>query len=125
MNISGQMRRGLARLMAVDSDTGTITRRATADNGRGVLVPSGEPSTHTVECRVSYESGGVWRNGQWEGGSRLDAAPCVFAAPDADIREGDILEWRGRRYTAGPVSRPHLDGGAVALQAKLSEVKNG
>jgi hypothetical protein len=125
MNISGQMRRGLARLTAVDSDTGTITRRATADNGRGVLVPSGALSTHTAECRVSYEAGGVWRNGRWEGGARLDATPCVFAAPDADIREGDTLEWRGRRYTVGPVSMPHLDGGAVALQAKLSEVKNG
>jgi hypothetical protein len=110
--------------MEIDRDTGVITRRQTVDNGRGVPVPSGEPSTHPVECRVSYEGGGVWKNGRWEGGATLDTTPCVFAAPEADIREGDALEWRGRRYTVGPVSKPHLDGADVALQAKLTEVKN-
>jgi hypothetical protein len=125
MNINAQMRRGLSKLMAVDADTGTITRRPLVDNGRGVPVPSGEPETHTVECRVSYTSGGVWNNGQWEGGAQLDVTPCVFAAPEADIKEGDSLEWRGRRYRVGAVSRPHLDGGEVSLQAKLTEVENG
>jgi hypothetical protein len=125
VGINEQMRGGLAALMEVDHDTGTITRRETVDNGRGVPVPEGPETTHRVECRVSYESGGVWRNGQWTGGAQLDTTPCVFAAPEADIREGDALEWRGRRYTVGPVSMPHLGGAAVALQAKLTEVKNG
>jgi hypothetical protein len=125
MNINSRMRRGLARLMNIDADEGTVTRRADAVNGRGEAVPAGEPLAHTVRCRVSYESGGVWKHGQWEGGSRLDAAPCLFASPDADIREGDSLEWRGKRYAVGPVSMPGLDGGPAALQAKLTEVKNG
>lgn len=125
MNINAQARRGFAKLDRLGLAIGTITRQAVADNGRGVPVPSGESSTHTVECLVSPESGGVWRNGHWEGGARLDMAPCVFADPDADISEGDALEWRGRRYTVGPVTRPHMDGGPVFLQAKLTEVKNG
>jgi hypothetical protein len=111
--------------MSVDADTGTITRKADAANWRGVPVLSGEPETHTVDCRVSYESGGVWNNGQWEGGAQLDTTPCVFAAPEADIKEGDALEWRGRRYRVGAVSSPHLNGGEVSLQAKLTEVENG
>jgi hypothetical protein len=125
MSINSQMRRGLARLAAVDEDEGTITRRAETVNGRGVPVPAGEPSTHTVRCLVSHESGGIPHYGQWEGGAQLDATPCVFAAPEADIKEDDTLEWRGRRYTVGAVSRQHLGGADDALQAKLTEVKNG
>jgi hypothetical protein len=96
-----------------------------AVNGRGVPVPSGEPSTHTVRCLVSHESGGVWKHGQWEGGAQLDETPCVFAEPEEDIKEGDTLDWSGKRYTVGAVSVPRLGGAGAALQAKLTEVKNG
>jgi hypothetical protein len=120
--VNAQMRRGLARVMALDSGTGVITRKVYADNGQGGKVPTGETTAHAVTCRVSYEGGGVWHRGEWVGGLATDATPCVFAAPEEDIRAQDILEWRGKRYTVGAVTHPHLDGGAVALQAPLEEV---
>ena len=52
----------------------------------------------------------------------IEASPYVLAAWDADIEQGDILEWRGRRYTVGVVSRPENFGGAVCTQAPLTEV---
>jgi hypothetical protein len=109
--------------MELDTGAGHITRKVYADNGQGGLVPTGETTTHEAACRVSYEGGGVWRRGEWVGGLATDASPCVFAAPEADIRAEDILEWRGKRYKVGAVTHPHLDGGAVALQAPLTEVK--
>jgi hypothetical protein len=117
------MRRGLSRLQALDSDTGTITRKAYADNGRGGMVPTGETETHTVTCRVSYEGGGVWRRGEWVGGLATDTTPCVFASPETDIKAEDLLVWRGKRYKVGAVTYPHLDGAAVSLQAPLTEVE--
>lgn len=121
--LNARMRRGLAKLAALDIDAGVITRKVYADNGRGELAPTGETVTVSAICRVSYEGGGVWHRGEWVGGLATDATPCVFAAPEADIRAEDILEWRGRRYTVGPVTYPHLGGGAVALQAPLTEVR--
>jgi hypothetical protein len=123
MGINEQMRRGLARLQALDNDTGTITRKVEAAGPRDNPVPTGEVTTHTVTCRVGYEGGGVWHRGEWVGGLATDATPCVFASPEEDIRAGDLLEWRGKRYTVGAVTYPHLGGGAVTLQAPLTEVK--
>jgi hypothetical protein len=108
--------------MELDEGCGTITRRTWTLNGRGEKVTDGEPVKHCVQCRVSNEVESVWRNGAWVGGVTLDAAPCVFARHCADIAEGDTLEWRGKSYEVGPVTRPSLDGGAVALQARLTEV---
>jgi hypothetical protein len=124
MGINDQMRRGLAKVMALDSDTGIITRRAYADNGMGGQVPAGEAlPPFTVTCRVSYEGGGVWHRGQWAGGLATDTTPCVFASPETDIRAEDLLEWRGRRYKVGAVTCPQLGGGTVSLQAPLTEVE--
>jgi hypothetical protein len=118
------MRRGLARLQALDSDTGMITRKVYADNGRGQLVPTGGTlPPFPVICRVSYEGGGVWHRGEWVGGLATQTTPCVFASAETDIQAEDVLEWRGRRFTVGAVTRPHLDGKAVTLQAALTEVE--
>jgi hypothetical protein len=118
-----QMQGGLARLLTIDGDEGTITRQAQRDNGRGVQVATGAETTHLILCRVSYEAGGVWRDGVWAGGNRLEMTPCLFAVADADIREGDTLDWRGKRYKVDEVSQPHLGGACVATQARLTEIK--
>jgi hypothetical protein len=117
------MRRAAERLIAVDGDTGTITHQSMIDNGRGQMIPAGEPSSHTLWCRVGYQSGGVWAARPWEGGLTIDTTPCVLAEYDADIQQGDILEWRDRKYTVGVVSRPELGGGPTCTQAPLTEVK--
>jgi hypothetical protein len=113
----------MARIIALDSDTGTVTRAVYEDNGRGSLVTTGENVTHSVTCRVSYESGGVWHRGEWVGGLATQATPYVLANRDADIKAQDTLEWRGRRYTVGPVTFPGLGGGAVCLQAPLTAIE--
>lgn len=123
MPVNSRMRRAMERLIAVDGGTGTVTRQAMADNGRGQMIPAGELSTHAVWRRVGYQSGGVWAARPWEGGLTIDTTPCVLAEYDADIRQGGLLEWRGRKYTAGAVSRPELGGGPVCAQAPLTEVK--
>jgi hypothetical protein len=120
-----QMIRGMARLINIDKDTAVITRHLLVDNGRGSMIPGAEIETHEVVCRVSYESGGVWKNGVWVGGLATDATPYVLASHDADIAEDDVLTWRGKSYTVGAVTKPTLGGGAVCLQAALVEVKNG
>jgi len=114
-----QMRRGIERLIAVDSGIGVITRAVKADNGRGQLIATDETATHKVVCRVSYQSGGVWPRKQWEGGLTVDTSPFVLARHDANLEQGDELEWKGRKYTVGAVSRP--DG--ACAQAPLTEVK--
>jgi hypothetical protein len=121
MGLKGQMRRGMARLISLDGDTGKITRAITVDNGRGGLVPSGEPAEHNVYCRISYEGGGVWHRGEWAGGLATGATPYVLASPETDIKANDVLEWRGKRYTVGPVTFP--PPGRTVLQAPLTEVK--
>ena len=118
-----QMRRGIERLIAQDSDIGTITRAVKADNGRGQLIPTDETITHKVLCRVSYQSGGVWPSKQWEGGLTIDTSPYVLARHDANIEQGDGLEWRGKKYTVGVVTRPNNHGGPECTQAPLTEVK--
>jgi hypothetical protein len=117
------MRRGIDKVIALDSDTGTITRAAKQDNGRGQMIPTGETTIHIVICRVSYQSGGVWPGKASEIGLTIDTTPYVLAAYDADIEKDDVLEWRGKRYTVGIVSRPSLGGGAACTQAPLVEVK--
>jgi hypothetical protein len=122
VGIMDQLARGMARLIDLDSDTGTISRAVFQDNGRGSPVPSGEMSNHSVRCRVSYESGGVWRRGEWAGGLTTETTPYVLALPGEDIQAQDILEWRGRRYTVGPVTSP--PPGRTVLQAPLTEVSS-
>jgi hypothetical protein len=117
------MRRGIDRVIAIDSDTGTITRAVKRDNGRGQMIPAGEKAAHTLECRVSYQSGGVWPGKASDLGLTIDTSPYALAARDADIEKDDILEWRGKRYSVGLVSRPSLGGGAVCTQARLVEIK--
>jgi hypothetical protein len=114
----------MARVIGIDSDTGTITRSVYTDNGYGGLKETGQSETHTITCRISYESGGVWKNGVYEEGSRLDATPFVVADANADIKEGDRLLWRGHTYMVMAVTRPNLDGGAVVTQAPLTEIQN-
>jgi hypothetical protein len=123
VGINDQMRRGIDRIIAIDPDTGTITRAEKQDNERGQMVPTGNKTTHTVECRVSYQSGGVWPGKASDLGLTIDTTPYVLAAHDADIEKDDVLEWRGKRYTVGIVSRPQLGGAATCTQAPLVEVK--
>jgi len=118
-----QMRRGIERLIAIDSGVGIVTRAVKTDNGRGQLIPTDETTTQKVVCRISYQSGGVWPGKQWEGGLTIDTSPYVLARHDADIEQHDSLEWRGKKYTVGVVSRPENDGGPVCTQAPLTEVK--
>jgi hypothetical protein len=118
-----QMRRGMERLINEDKDIGTITRSVKADNGRGQNIPTGETTSHKVICRVGYKSGGVWASKHWEGGLTIDTSPYLLARHDADIEQGDELEWRKKKYTAGVVSRPQSFGGANCTQAPLTEVK--
>jgi len=115
-----QMRRGIERLIAVDSDVGIVTRTVKADNGRGQLIPTDETITHNVVCRVSYQSGGIWPVKQWEGGLTIDTSPYVLARFDADIEQGDGLEWRGKKFSVGVVTRPEF-GEAACTQAPLTE----
>ena len=117
-----RMRRGMEKLIGLDSAVGIVTRHVKADNGTGGTVPTGETTSHKLLCRVTYQSGGVWPSKQWEGGLTIDTSPYVLAAWDADIEQGDILEWRGRRHTVGAVTRPENFGGAVCAQAPLTEV---
>ena len=118
-----QMRRGIERIIAEDSDIGTITRDVKTDNGRGQLIPTGGTTTHKVLCRVSYQSGGVWPGKQWEGGLTIDTSPFVLARHDANLERDDVMEWRGKRYNVGVVTRPENGGGPVCTQAPLTEVK--
>jgi len=118
-----QMRRGIERLIASNSDVGTITRAVKADNGRGQLIPTDETTTHKVLCRVSYQSGGVWPGKQWEGGLTIDTSPYVLARHDANLETDDVMKWRGKKYSLGVVTRPEIDGGPVCTQAPLTEVK--
>jgi hypothetical protein len=90
-----------------------------------VDVRRGQETPHTVKCRVSYQTGAVWDRKQWDGGLTMDKTPYVLAAADADIRFHDILTWRGRNFTVGEPTYPQIAGGAVCLQAQLTEVRRG
>ena len=118
-----QARRGIEKIIEADRGIGTITRAVKVDNGRGELIPADETTPRKVLCRVSYQSGGVWPGKQWEGGLTIDTSPYVLARHDADIERGDALEWRGRAYAVGVVSRPEFGVGATCTQAPLTEVK--
>jgi len=117
-----QMRSGMESILNIDSDIGILTRADKENNGRGQLVPTGELKTHRVICRVSYQSGNVWGSKEWEGGLSIDNRPYVLAKHDADIEQHDILEWRGKHYNIGTVTRPEIDGGFVCAQAPLELV---
>jgi hypothetical protein len=114
-----QIRRGMERVIGIDKDIGILTRRVKADSGRGQLIPTDETVTRKLICRVSYQSGGVWPGRQWEGGLTIDTSPFVLAVYNADLEQGDELEWRGKKYTVGVVSRPDL----ACTQAPLVDVK--
>jgi len=118
-----QMRGGMERLIEDDKDIGVITRSVKTGNGRGQLIPTGEPKTHKVICRIGYQSGGVWSSKQWEGGLTIDTSPYVLARHDANLEKDDELKWRGKKYIVGVVSRPEFGGGATCTQAPLTEVK--
>ena len=123
MSKLSQMRNASDKLIEIDSDFGIITRTGKVDNGRGEPIPSDETSEHKIICRVSYQSAGVWSGKQWEGGLTIDVTPYLLARFDADLEQGDKLEWRGRKYTLGVVTRPEIDGGYICIQAPLTEVK--
>jgi len=117
-----QMRNGMEKLIDIDSDIGTVSGNALIDNGRGQLIPSSEVSEHRIICRVSYQSGKVWAGKLWEGGLTIDNTSFVLARFDADINQGDVLMWRGRKYNVGVLTRPEIDGGYTCAQAPLTEV---
>ena len=104
-----QMRRGVERLIDIDGAVATIARGGVE---------------HKVRCRVSYQSGGVWNYHNVDAGANITTTPYVLADHKADIQEGDLLQWRRRRFQVGAVSFPTLDGGNVCLQAQLREVQN-
>ena len=118
-----QMRRGVERLIVNDGDIGIVTRQEKKDNGRGQLIPTGNTTIHKVACRVSYQSGGVWQGKQWEGGLTIDTSPYVLACHCSNLEKDDVLEWRGKKYTVGVVTRPTVCGGSTCTQAPLTEVK--
>lgn len=120
-----QMRKGIVSIIDFDRGIGTITRYVKKDNGRGSPVPTEETTEHKLICRVSTQSVTVWGTKSWEGGLSIDKTPFILARFDADIEQGDTLEWRGRNYTVGVVSRPEIGGGFVCTQAPLTEVKSG
>jgi hypothetical protein len=103
-----QMRMGIDKDIAIDEDTGHITR--------------GDVE-HDCRCRVGYQNGGVWNYRLGDTGADITTTPYVLAEYDADIEEEDILRWRDRRFQVGAVSRPTLDGGIVCLQAQLKEIQ--
>jgi SPP1 family predicted phage head-tail adaptor len=113
----------MERLIEEDKDIGNISRYVKTDNGRGQLIPTSEKNKHRVICRVGYQSGGVWAAKQSEAGLTIDTTPYVLARHDANIEQDDELEWRGKKYTIGVVSRPSLGGGVTCKQAPLVEVR--
>jgi hypothetical protein len=103
------MRRGINRLSDINSSVATVTR--------------GDGTTRKVRCRVSYQSGAVWNYAGVDGGANITTTPYVLAKHNADIREGDMLQWRNRRFQAGVVTYPAFGGGETCLQAQLREVQ--
>ena len=119
-----QMRQGIKKIISFDAGFGFITRKVKKLNDRGEPVPSEETDDHDIVCRISYQSGGVWSSKPHEGGLTIDTSPFVLARYDTDIEQGDTLEWRGRKYSVGVVTRPEIDGGFTCTQAPLTEVEN-
>jgi hypothetical protein len=94
------------------------------DNGMGGLIPDGNQTTITVSCRISYETMTDWTTKPWVGGLTTAQTPYLLAAYNADVRQEDILVWRGVSYKVGLVTRPHIDSGDVCTQAPLTIVEN-
>jgi hypothetical protein len=113
----------MEEIILIDRDIGFITRKIKAENDRGEPIPTDEITEHKIMCRVSYQAGGVWPSKQWEGGLTIDTSPYVLAGFDADIEQGDTLQWRKRNYSVGVVTRPEIGGGFTCTQAPLTEVK--
>ena len=119
-----KLRSGIAQLICQDCGVATITRSVMEDNGRGGLIPGSEKFVKNIACRVITESP-VRAGKQWEGGLTVDEYPMVLAYHYSDLKQDDELEWRGKKYIVGAVTRPPLEGGAICTQAPLTEVGNG
>jgi hypothetical protein len=102
-----QLRRGLTRLIGLDSARGEVARHGTV---------------HTVVCRVSYERGGVWGYSPVDAGANFNTSPYLLADRAADVQSGDCLHWRDRYFQIGSVSFPTFAGAKVCLQAELREI---
>ncbi|GBR73160.1 hypothetical protein NO1_0590 [Candidatus Termititenax aidoneus] len=108
-NIHNQLERGLNRLVSLDNDTATIRRGN---------------DTFELNCRVSYQSGSVWNTkNSTEEGNTIDTTPYVLADARADLKDGDIMTWRDRKFRVGIVTRPSLGGMSVCTQATLNELQ--
>jgi hypothetical protein len=124
MPIADQLRRGIARIITIDPDTGTIERPVYEDNGRGSMVATGAyESAPPVTCRVSWEAAGIPGLTSWDGGMVSAIAPYVLCDSKTDIRQGDILIWRGNKYKIGNITEPSSGGDTVCKQAPLTEIK--
>jgi len=121
--ILSKARMGIRQIIDADKDSAVVTHTELVDNGRGATKPGGSVLTYSVSCRVSYESGGVWKNQPWVGGLSTNFTAYVLAEHDAQIRENDLLEWRGKKFRVLKVSYPQADGGAVCLQAGLQNAE--
>jgi L-aminopeptidase/D-esterase-like protein len=108
-NIGTQLAQGLNRVISLDNDTATIRR--------GDI-------TFTLDCRVSYQSGAVWNTkSSTEQGNTIDTTPYVLARTAADLKDGDIMIWRDRKFRIGVVTRPSLGGRSICMQAPLTELQ--
>jgi hypothetical protein len=116
-------REATLRNIKLNGDSGTITRTNYIDNGFGGVIPDGGPITHSIYCRIAMEDNKDWHFLPVEQGVVNGQTPFVMAAFDEDIKTDDILEWRGRKYTVGNVTRPQLFGGDTCVQAPLTEIK--
>jgi hypothetical protein len=121
--INKQMRKGIDKVISWDVGVGIIIRAVMVDNGRGSKIKTADETKHNILCRISSQGGGVWGRTAWDGGLKTELSPYLLARVETDVKEGDILQWRGKEYEVGAVSFPQVDGGAVCLQAQITEIK--
>ena len=121
--INKQMRKGIDKLISWDAGIGIIKRKTMIDNGRGSQIETGTETTHNILCRVSVQGGGIWGRAAWDGGLKTEMIPYLLTRREADVKEGDELKWSGKRYLVGAITFPRVDGGAICLQAQLTEIK--
>jgi hypothetical protein len=115
-----KLRKAQARLIDINRTDGIIERKDSIDNGRGSLIPAENSQTHSITCRVSNESGGVWKNGEWDGGLSTNQTKYLIAEWDADIKENDILTIAaGIKFRLGIVSCLEVESEVYGKQAEL------
>jgi hypothetical protein len=101
----------MTRGMNINSDTAVIKRGDTE---------------HTLVCRVSYLTAGVWDKKAADSGAAVDRTPYGFCAGGgADIQEGDLFQWRGVWYQTGTVTADSLFNTEVCTQWILKEADYG